>query len=73
MMVETFYSEISLEDLEDQISKFLLDNNFRQIEKRLTSCISSGHVDYVAQVMYEEDYCLHEIVEEIERNFKYQN
>lgn len=73
MKVETFQSEISMNDLEDQIQKFLRDNNYEEVERRTSSHNFSGFIDYTAQVQYQEYISLIDVVEEIERNFKYVN
>ena len=52
MKVATFYSEISIEDLDDQINKFINDGNYKIIELKKTAYNNGGWTDFSAQVQY---------------------
>ena len=53
-MVKTFQSEISYEDLKDQIQDFLIEGNYKEVERRLKAILRGGWTDFTAQVLYEE-------------------
>ena len=52
MKVKTFFSEISIEDLDDQIDKFIDDGNYKIIELKKTAYNNGGWTDFSAQVQY---------------------
>ena len=69
LKVETFYSEISIEDANDQIFKFLRDNNFEEVERRTSSYNNGGWIDYVIQLQYRDNFpSLVDVVEKLELN-----
>jgi hypothetical protein len=53
MKVKTFFSEIDMDDLDDQINKFLHDGNYKFTEIKRTGRNNGGVMDFSAQVQYE--------------------
>tara|TARA_R110000787_G_scaffold39191_1_gene98440 strand:- start:157 stop:384 length:228 start_codon:yes stop_codon:yes gene_type:complete len=54
MKVETFFSEINIEDLDRQINKFVSDGNYQVTDIKRTAYNNGGWTDYSAQVQYTE-------------------
>ena len=54
MKVSTFYSEISINDLDDQINKFIHDGNYKIVETKRTAYNNGGWTYFTAQVQYTE-------------------
>jgi hypothetical protein len=69
MQVKTFYSEISINDLDDQINKFIHDGNYKIVETKRTAYNNGGFIDYSAQVMYTERLdSMMDVIEQLEFN-----
>jgi hypothetical protein len=74
MLVETFQSEISIDDLDDQINTFIEDGNFKIVETKRTAYCNGGFIDYTAQVMYAPILeSMMDIIEQILQNIKHLN
>ena len=74
MLVETFQSEISIDDLDDQINTFIEDGNFKIVEAKRTAYCNGVFIDYTAQVMYAPILeSMMDIIEQILQNIKHLN
>ncbi|MFT7158476.1 MAG: hypothetical protein ACI8Q1_003508 [Parvicella sp.] len=69
MKVIHFYSEISVDDLDDQINKFIHDGNYKITDIRKVAYNNGGWTDFTAQVQYTERLdSMIDIVEQLEFN-----
>ena len=69
LKVNTFHSEISIEDAEEQVFKFLRDNNFEQVDIRTPTYWNGSCVCYVIQLQYKDNFpSLVDVVEKLQLN-----